>query len=498
MTLRVRQAALGAFAAGVVLMAGPAAEGWAGLVYNISLGAGVQRNDNLHLDPRTPIVEGEEGLRQPVEETIFTGNPSVVAVWWEQRDHLQLRYNGTYSTFQGDEERDPEWVHNIAADLSWQRWSPFFLEAKEERSRVPRTQERDGEASVDQVDRNRVSVRTGLVSEMGPRSTVEMAYRGELETYSVNRAAEPEEDETASAGEEFDRIQRQYGEALVRHMWSPFWESRLRVAYGRVGRDLSSDYAELRASLTVDQKWSEHLALRYRVEWRREDDDKSAGSTPATAATEGAEATGAGVDTERANLLLAAGIKGDLGRDGSWHLAYEDGLADQSDGDTLETGRASAAVAMRALMGSTLDAGVWHETRNYSVSGREETAWGPTLALRWMITTWAALDLGGSWTRTVIREKARDEVEDRASRATAGLVMLLFKRVQLEVGYGYRKNKSTDELRSYANNLVFALASFNFGHVESGRLPVSQAFGLVLGGTPSGGIPQVVDAGSKQ
>jgi len=495
MILRKPRGALGAIAVGVVLLAGPASEGRAALTYDISLGAGVLVDDNFHLDPRTPVVEGEEGLRQPVKETIYTANPGVVASWSEGRDRLRLNYAGEYSTFRGDEKRDPSWVHQIRADLNWRRWAPFFLEAQEERSRVPRTQERDGEASVDQIDRNRVLVHTGLVSEMGPRSTVEMAYRGELETYSVNRAAEPVEEETDPGIEEFDRVQRQYGEALVRHSWNPLWGSELRVAYGQVDRDLASDYAELRASLTVDQKWSEHIALRYRLEWRREDDDKPARKDPAAAATEVTEATGAPVDTERTNLLMAAEIRGALERGGSWSLAYKDGLADQPDGDTLKTGRTSAAVAMRARLGSTLDAGGWHETRGYRTSGREETAWGPTLALRWMITTWSALDLGGSWTKTTLSEEGLDEVEDRTTRASAGLVLLLFKRVQLEAGYGYRKNESTDALRSYANNLVFALVSFHFRPVESGNLPSSRASGLIAGGAPSGGTAQVGDGG---
>lgn len=495
MTHRKPTRAFSAIAAGIVLIAGPASEGRAALSSDISLGAGVQLNDNLHLDPRAPIVAGEEGLRQPVKETIFTGNPSVAALWSEGRDRLQLNYFGEYSTFQGDENRDPAWVHNITADLNWRRWSPFFLEAREERSRVPRTQERDGAAAVDQVDMNRIFVHTGLVSEMGSRSTVEMAYRGELETYSLNAAAAPVAEETDSGSGDFDRVQRQYAEALVRHSWSTFWESGLRVAYGHVDRDLASDFAELRASVTVDQKWSEHLALRYRLEWRREDDDKPANNAPATAATEVAAVTGALVDTERSNLLLAAEIRGDLERGGAWNLAYQDGLTDQPDGDTLKTGRASASVAMRARLGSALEVGGWHETRNYRMSGREETAWGPTFVLRWMITTWSALDLVGNWTKTALREEGLDEVEDRTTRAAAGLVLLLYKRVQFEAGYGYRKNESTDALRSYANNLFFALVTFHFRPVEAGRLPSSSASGYIAGGTPSGGTAPAGDGG---
>ncbi len=201
------------------------------------------------------------------------------------------------------------------------------------------------------------------------------------------------------------------------------------------------------------------------------------------------------MDTERSNLLLAFEIRGDLERGGSWNLAYKDGLADQPDGDTLKTGRTSAAIALRTRMGCALDVGGWRETRSYRASGREETAWGPTLAGRWLITTWSALDLGGSWTKTTIREEGLDEVEDRTIRAAAGLVFLLYQRVQLEAGYGYRKNQSTDTLRSYASNLFFALVSFHFRPVEAGRLPPSSASGFISGGAPSGGAV-LVDDGS--
>lgn len=464
-------------AVGIALVAGDASEGTAAYSYDISLGAGAQMNDNFHLDPRTPVeagAEGEAALRQPVQETTFTVNPGVILSWSEGRDRLQLNYGGAYSMFEGDEERDSFWTHTVAADLSWRRWSPFFLEAREERSRVPRTRAREGEAWVDQVDRNLVAVRTGLASDWAARSTFELAYRGELESYSASGAAAPVAEETDPGSDALDRVERHYGEALLTHRWSPLWGSHLRVAYGQVDRDLAPDYTELRASLAVDQRWSEHVELRYRLEWRWEEDGEI-----------------------RSNLLGGAEIRGGLDRGGSWNLGYQRGQQAQPDGDTLETGRASAAVSIRARLGSTLDLGGWHETRDFRESGREETAWGPTLGVRWLLTPWAALDLAGSWTSTAIREAGLAEIEDRTTRVAAGLVLLLVKRVQLEAGYGYRKNDSADALRSYTNNLVFALLTFHFKPVESGGLPASFATGLVTGGAPSGGIEQVSEAGAS-
>lgn len=464
MILRGPRRALGVIAAAIILVAWQASEGWAALTYDISLGAGARLDDNLHLDPRTPSAAG---LRQPVKETIFTIDPGMNAAWSEGRDFLRLNYHGEYSMYQGDEALDPLWVHNIAANLNWRRWSPFFLEARETRSRVPRTQNQDGEAYIDQVDRNLVYVRTGLFSEMGPRSTVELAYRGELVTYPG--------DDTA------DRVQRHYGEAMVRHSWTPLWGSALRVSYGQVDRRLASDFAELKASLAVDQRWSEQIALQYNLQWIREDNDAPSGAVAATAAP---------VSTVRTKLLMAAEITGALERGGSWTLAYSDRLADQPDGDTLKAGRASAATSIQARLGSTLDLGAWHETREYRESGRKEEAWGPTLGVRWLITPSSAFDLAASWTSTTIREVGLAELEDRTTRAAAGLMIMLFKRVQLEAGYGYRKNDATDALRSYVNNQVFALVKIHFRPDESGRLPPSYASGLVTGGTPSGGAAQ--------
>lgn len=503
MMLRKSKGVFGTIVAGFVLIVGQASAGRAALSYNISLGAGVLRNDNFHLDPQTSVAVVAEGvepaaaLRQPVQETIFAITPGVILSWTEGRDRLQLNYDGAYSSFKGDEKRDSEWVHTIAANLNWRRWSPFFLEASENRSRVPRTQEREGEASVDQVDRNRLSVRTGLVSEIGSRSTFEFAYRGELETYSVYGAAAPvTEGTTTAATDDFDRVERHFGEALARHRWTPLWGSELRAAYGLVDRELAPDYTELGVSVAVDQRWSEHLALRYSLEWRRDYNDKPVDSVAATAgtATENTPAE-TPVDTVRSNLLLGAEIKGDLERGGSWNLAYRDGQEDQLDGDTLKTGRASAATSIRARLGSSLNLGGWHETRDYRISGREETAWGPTLGVRWLITPWSALDLVGSWTRTNIREEGLDEIEDRTSRAAVGFVVLLVRRVQVEAGYGYRKNDSSDALRSYTNNLVFALLTVHFNAIEAGRLPSSYLSRLIAGGTSSGGSAQVSASG---
>jgi hypothetical protein len=188
-------------------------------------------------------------------------------------------------------------------------------------------------------------------------------------------------------------------------------------------------------------------------------------------------------------------VRGDLERGGWWSVAYQDSLEDQPDGDTLEIGRAAATTAIRARLGSALDVGAWHENRDFQDSGRSEAAWGPTLGTRWLITPWSALDLAGSWTSTTIREKGQDEVEDRTAQAAVGLLAMLFGRVQAEAGYVFRKNDSSDALRSYTDNLVFARLTVHFRPVYSGRLPPSYAVALVAGGVPSGGVAQVVSNG---
>jgi hypothetical protein len=489
MRLRRIRHALGAAAVGLVLSALPAAEVRAALFYDFTLGAGVQRNDNLHLDPESPGdsgAGGEEDPRQPVEVTVYTLNPGALILWTAERDQLQLRYSGEYSAFRGDEEPDPFWAHTLAANLNWRRWSPFFFEAGEERARVPRTQDQDVAAAVDLVDRNRLTARTGLVSEVGARSTIELAYRGELETYSSNESVDPAVG-TGAGTDELDEVRRQYGEALVRHRWTPLWESEARVAYGRVDRELASSYAEFLVAADVSQRWSEQLVARYRLEWRREDDYEPGESADAATPPE---------ESVRTNLLLGAEIRGTLERGGSWNLAYQDRAEDQPDGDTLDAGRTSAAIAVRARGGSALDVGGWHELRDYRLSGREETAWGPSLGARWMIVPWAALDVGGSWTKTTIREDGTDEIEDRTSRVSAGIVLMVLGRVQLEAGCAFRKNDSSDALRSYENTIVFAQVTFHFRPVEPGRLPPSAAAGLVGVVTPTGVIAPAAQPGS--
>lgn len=475
MMSRGRSRALAVFAAGMILSVSPASEGRAALIYDVSLGAGARFNDNLHLDPPASAETAQEGHRLPVDETIFTVTPGIEVLWDAEYDQLQLLYQGAYSMFQGDEERDALWTHAVEADVSWRRWAPFFLEAKEERKRVPRAQDENSAAWLDQIDRNQISVRTGMATAFGARSTFEVAYRGELDTYSGIEDA-------AAGSEEFDRVERHAGEALLRHRWSPLWESELSAAYGQVARDLSPDYTEASVAVAADQRWSERLVLRYSLEWVREEDNKPAG---------GQAESGTAADPVRTSLLAGAEVRGDLERGGWWRLAYQDSLDPLSDGDTLKTGRTSAGAKIQARLGSTVEIGGWRETRDYRESGREEVAWGPTLDVRWKIATWAAFDLGASWTNTIIREESLAEVEDHTIRAYAAVVMMTFSRIQLDVGYGYRDNDSTDALQSYTNNLVYALLTFHFRPVESGRLPSSAAAGLVASGAASGGVAQV-------
>jgi hypothetical protein len=251
---------------------------------------------------------------------------------------------------------------------------------------------------------------------------------------------------------------------LARYLWTPLWQTEFRVSYGQVDRELTADYDELSASVAVDQRLSEHLALRYNLEWLRDAYEAPPGDGAAT------EAQGSTVST---SLLGGVEVRGDLSMGGTWNLGYSDTLDYLPDGDTLETGRTSAEVALRARLGSTLTVDGWYETRDYRVSGRVENAWGATLDARWMITSWAACDVRGTWTDTTIQQEALAEVQEQTSGAAAGLVFLLFNRLQLEAGYDYRKNDSTDALRSYAGSRLYAFVTYHFRPLEPGTLPSS-------------------------
>jgi len=446
MKLRWPKGWLGAITTGVVLIAGPVTEARAALTYDFSLGAGTVVNDNLYLDPE----ESAEGERKPVNETMYTVVPELNLNWVEARDHLSGNYRGAYWQFTGDEDLDPRWTHNLGVDMGWRRWNPFFLEIQESLSLGPSAQGRDVEAVIDYTYTNVVSARTGLAWEFGPRSTVELAYRGELETYPQV--------------EDADRILRQYGEGLARYRWTPLWSTEFRVSYGQVDRELTADYNELSAALAVDQRLSEHLALRYNLEWLRDTTDAPPGD-------DGAPGTdGSTVST---SLLWGAEVSGDLLSRGTWNLGYSDNLDYLPDGDTLETGRATAGVALRARLGSTLAADGWYDTRDYRVSGRAEKAWGATLEARWLIAPWAACDLRGDWTDTNIQEVATVAIDEQTSRAAAGLLFLFYNRLQLEAGYDYRKNDSSDGQRSYAGSRLYAFVTYHFRPLQPGVLPSS-------------------------
>ena len=443
--LRRLGVAPGAIAAVIILIAGQPSEGRAALIYDFSLGTGAFVNDNLYLDPET----GAEGQRKPVNETMYTVAPALNLNWVGPRDHLNGKYRGEYWQFTGDAEIDSRWRHDLKVDLAWRRWAPFFLEVGETLSMGPSAQGRDVEAVIDYTYTNMISARTGLVWEFGTRGTVELAYRGEFETYPQV--------------EDADRVLRQYGEGLARYRWRPLWETEFRVSYGQVDRKLAADYDELIASVAVNQRWSEHLTLRYNLEWLRD----AYGATPGDGTAPAQEPA---VST---TLLWGAEARGDLSLGGIWKLGYTENLDYLPEGDTLTTGRASAGVGLRARLGSTLSVDGWHESRDYRVSGRAEKAWGANLDARWVIVPWAACDVRGTWTDTAIREPAMAQIDEQTSGAAAGLVFLLFNRLQLEAGYDYRKNDSSDAQRSYAGSRLYAFATYHFRPLAPGTLPSS-------------------------
>jgi hypothetical protein len=456
----IRAAALAALALGW-----PAGDAGATLTWDGSIGTGVKVDDNLHFDPKTPV---EQGRRQPVKETIFSVSPGVRVSWDEGRDLLHLRYDGEYQRFSGDEERDPLWLHDLSAELQWRRWAPLLLEARERRQRVPRTQQQDTEAIVDQIDRNLAVVRAGIAQDLGGRGAAELVYHGELENY-------PGVDDA-------DRVLRHAGEGLWRYRWSPLWQTELRASYGWVDRELSRDFTEARAAAAVDQRLSERVHLAYSLEWVREaDDEPSAGEPDA-----------AGADPEvRTSLLKAAALDGTLERGGGWRLRYEDRLEGLPEGDTLTARRGSADVTLRARLGSFVRSEGWYEKREYRNSGREETAWGPLVAARWVAAPRVVCEAAGSWTDTKIREPGQEEYEDRTTRVAAGVLVLLLDRVSLEGGYAYRKNDSTAALRSYADNLIYALLTLHLRPIQ-GSPPATYASGLV---TQPGDEPGQTGAG---
>lgn len=444
--MRVRGRARALAAAGVLAVCAPGA--LAAFSWELSVGAGVQLNDNLFLEPSTP---DDPERRQPVDETIVTFVPAVAAEWNVGVDRLRLDYRGEHWQFEGDAQLAPRWLHALAADAAWRRWAPFFLEAREIRGLTPRSVNREGEAVLEQVDWNLATLRTGLAWDFGPRGVMEFAYRGELETFP--------------GVEDADRLQRQSGEGLVRYRWSPLWAGEALLSYGRLDRDLSPDAAELRALAIVDQNWSPLVGLRYRLGLVR-----TVTEEPEVDPVAPEEPVG----TVSNDVLKGIELHGGLLHGGSWSLAYADTQEDRPSGDTLTIGRASAALDLHARLGSALRAGGWHESRKYRLSGRRERAWGPTLEARWMIAPWAAFDLGARWTKTVGRQEGLAELVERTTRAAAGVTLLFLRRLQFEAGYSYGNNDASDELLSYDNELFYAFATFHFQPVFFDRLPPSR------------------------
>jgi hypothetical protein len=171
MTLRGPLGTLGALAAGIILSAGSVTSARAALTYDFSLGTGAFVNDNLYLDPEN----GAADQRKPVSETMYTVSPDINLDWTGPRDALRGAYRGAYWQFTGDEELDPRWTHNLAADLRWRRWAPFFLEVQETLNLGPSAQRRNVQAVIDYTYTNNVTARTGMVWDYGARGNAELA-----------------------------------------------------------------------------------------------------------------------------------------------------------------------------------------------------------------------------------------------------------------------------------------------------------------------------------
>lgn len=432
----------------------------AALSYDLSLGASVMHTDNLHLDaePR------DEGQPEPVQETIYAAVPGAQLDWREGGDHLLANYRGEYWTFTGDEDRDPEWIHRLSSELEWRRWEPYFLEAGVAYERVPRYEGDQNEAILDQLDRTLFSLRTGFSWSLGATRTLEVDYRGEFESFSGGGEAED------------DRIVRHYAEGLMRRLWGPLWESEVSARYGRVTQDLTEDSSELHLAAALSYRVSERLDARARVEWVREDPDGS----------ESDSGDGGSASDTQTTFLTSAEIRRELERGGFWSLSYEERLQDMSDGDTLAVGRAAAGCTLRARLGSEVGAGFWYEDREYRLSGRDETAWGPTATARWVIAPWAALDLAGSWEETTTREPGEEEVEDRTARIGAAVVALFGRHLVAEAGYAYRENDSTNDEDSYTANFFYAGLNYYVGVIPPGDLPASTIAGFIYS---NAGVP---------
>jgi hypothetical protein len=418
----------------------------AALIYDFSLGGGVELNDNIFLVPR-PTVEGQAA---PVKSTVLAYSPGVKLSWEDRQDWLRLDYQGVHQDFHGEGSPPAVWLHDLSAELQWRNRRPFFLEVREDYARVPQYR---SSAEVDLYagsDRNTVTVRPGLSWDLGRTGVLDLALRGESQAFPHNPTAESE--------------RSVYGEVSHLRRWTPLWSTSLRLDYGEVRRTLEPDYREAGATLEVDQRWSPGVSAVYSLEWRQ--DRYASGESSATPG-------GQGGGRSDSYLLKGVTINGQLEYGGSWHLLYQDRIEDLLTGERLKAGRGTAEFELRSRLGSRMGLVALYENRRFATSGRKEVVWGPTASARWVMTSWLALDLDGFWTRIQSEEPGLPEVVDRQLSLAAGFIFVLARHVQCEVGYRYLADDSTDPNNTFRNNRVAALLTWFFQPLRPGVIPES-------------------------
>lgn len=425
-------------AAAAVLLLAPS-DGWsrAGVTYGGSLGAGFLYTDNVRMASQTE----EDGPERDVLAKVI---PSANLAIEGDRDSIRINYRGEYRDYL-EGTRKEEWRHDFEGRLDSSRLDPLRLTITDRRQMVLRYVERPEEDESNWLDSNTLTIQPSLMWPVDPNLDLQLSYIESRQTFPGEAAA--------------DDITRRTGRIRFEKRWSPLFESSLWVDWRKVQREAARDFDGFSVGAGSVHQLSPVSTLGYELNW----EERSYG------------------ERDDQFWLGKVNLSRRLEREGQTRLSYSRSVEDRFDGETLVNNKAEAGLSWIFPNGLSVSVSLLYGTRDFDLEDRKDRTWGPAATARWKLASWLDFSLKGRWSQTTIEglletdadtgeETAAGDIEDERSIIEAALAFSIGKHIMLETGYGYLRNDSNRDARTYRSNRVWMMLNLVTGQMGRGRV----------------------------